>query len=361
MKTERIQDQNSPGYQDFRDFTANGPKGHILQSYEWGEVKEKTGWTPIRFLVREEDETVVAAASVLKRKMPGMNRYLFYVPRGPVMDFSDDRVVDYVLGEIKKLAKEHNAFLLKIDPDLKKSEELTKRLKAKGMVTKEGSLNFEGIQPKFVFRLDISDKTEEELLAQMDRKTRYNIRLAEKKGVTVREAKTKEDLHDFYRILKVTAERDRFQIRSEAYFEWIWDSLVKNGLAKIFLADYENEVISGTLAGLYGDKVWYMYGASDNRQRDKMPNYLLQWTMIKWAKEENCNLYDFRGVSGDLNPGNPLYGLYRFKKGFKGEFTEFVGEFDLPYSKFLYFSYEKAVPFYKKIRRRLRGGGKSKK
>ena len=101
-----------------------------------------------------------------------------------------------------------------------------------------------------------------------------------------------------------------------------------------------------------GDKAWYLYGASSNRHRNLMPNYLIQWEMIRWAREQGCTLYDFRGVSGDLNEDNPLYGLYRFKKGFGGEFTEFIGEWDQIYSPVFYWLFNHVLPIYLKIRRR---------
>ena len=98
--------------------------------------------------------------------------------------------------------------------------------------------------------------------------------------------------------------------------------------ARLYMAYADGVAIAGTLAILYGDKVWYLYGASDNAFRNAMPNYLLQWEMIRWAVERGCNVYDFRGVSGDLSEDNPLYGLYRFKKGFGGDLVEFAGEFN---------------------------------
>ena len=122
--------------------------------------------------------------------------------------------------------------------------------------------------------------------------------------------------------------------------------MVIPGLARFFLAEYEGEAIAGTLALKLGDKAWYLYGASSNRHRNVMPNYLLQWTMITWARESGCTLYDFRGVSGDLSEDNPLYGLYRFKKGFNGDLVEFVGEWDKVYSPFFYWLWTRALPLY---------------
>ena len=145
-----------------------------------------------------------------------------------------------------------------------------------------------------------------------------------------------------------TCERDNFLVRPYSYFEELWDYLVEKGYAKLFMAEYEGKYIAGTLVFLFGQKAIYIYGASSNSHRNVMPNYLIQWTMIKWAKANGAKVYDFRGVPGDLTEDNPLYGLYRFKKGFNGDYVEFVGEYDLVYSPFFYWLWNTAEPVYQK-------------
>jgi peptidoglycan pentaglycine glycine transferase (the first glycine) len=345
----KIIKQNEKDY--FNDFMANGPKGHILQSYEWGEVKRHTGWEPIRLLVEDEGKPV-AGISILKRRIPipGLNKCIFYAPRGPVADYTDKSTLRFLFSKVKTVAKKHGAIMIKIDPDIKSpNEKVINTLKSFGFKHRESGPNFEGVQPNFVFRLPL-DKQLDEILMDFHHKTRYNIRLAKRRGVKVKEG-SKEDLKAFYGILQETCIRDKFLVRGYDYFETIWEELGKKGLAKLFMAEYEGKYIAGSLAFIFGDKAWYMYGASSNENRNVMPNYALQWAMIEWAKQNNCKLYDFRGVSGDLSPDNPLYGLYRFKKGFNGEFTEFIGEFDLPLSSFFYFLWERAIPIYRQIRR----------
>jgi len=192
---------------------------------------------------------------------------------------------------------------------------------------------------------------EEELLANMHAKTRYNIRLADRKGVKVRLVEDKADLRIFYQVLTETAERDQFLIRGYSYFESIWDEMVPTGYAKFFLVESpEGETIAGALLMTIGDKAWYLYGASSNAHRNLMPNYLMQWEMIRWSRQQGCTLYDFRGVSGDItDESNPLYGLYRFKKGFGGELTEFIGDWDCVYSPLFYSLWTKALPKYKAL------------
>lgn len=336
----------------FNSFIAAHPKGHFLQLWEWGMVKKGMGWEPIP-LILEQDGEIKAALLILKRRLPlpGLKKSIFYAPRGPVAATDNLHFHQLLFEGAQRIARKHGAIFLKIDPDVVNTDTGYQNILMQcGFRKKETGLNFEGVQPNYVFRLDITP-SEIKLLENMHSKWRYNIRLGRKKGVEVRQAVSKEDLPVFYNILQETAERDHFLIRGYEYFEWIWDYMVENGYAQIFLAEYQGEVIAATLAMILGDKAWYLYGASSNRQRQVMPNYLLQWEMITWARSQGCSLYDFRGVSGDVDESNPLYGLYRFKKGFNGVFTEFAGEWDYVYAPLLYFMWTRFLPVYmKKVR-----------
>lgn len=212
------------------------------------------------------------------------------------------------------------------------------------------------IQPKYVFRLNLSNKREEELLASFNQKTRYNIRLAIKKGVTVREG-TKEDLEIFYNIMKETGSRDNFFIRPLSYFEHLYDCMGK-GHVKLIIAEHEGNPIAAVMPILYGNKVWYLYGGSSNKYRNLMPNYLLQFEMMKWGLENNCDVYDFRGVSGFKDENDPQYGVYRFKKGFNGDFVEFVDELYIifnPLMNWIFNVSEKCYKSLSNIKSKLKG------
>lgn len=331
----------------FDTFMARHPKGHVLQTWGWGELKSRTGWKPWRLVLEKEGE-IVAGISILERKLPVIGTPIFYASRGPVLDWQDQELFDVLLTEVRKLANQRGAIFLKVDPDVPSSaQDLENYFKTRGFRSAESGKGFEGVQPKYVFRLDISPD-EETLLAQMHQKTRYNVKLAQKKGVKIRIG-TKADLPEFYRVLKETTERDRFLVRSYSYFEDMYDTLYPNGMAELFIAEFEGQVIAGTLALIIGEKAWYLYGASSNAHRNVMPNYLIQWEMIRWAKSRGCTLYDFRGVPGHLTEDNPLYGLYRFKKGFNGEYTEFIGEWDLVYRPFIYFLWTHLEPVYSDV------------
>lgn len=337
----------------FNNFVVQAPHKHVLQTWEWGEVKGKGQWQPYRMIIEQGEKQPVAALSLLARRIPVLGRQIFYAPRGPVGDLTNHEVMDFLFSEVRKLAREKGAIFLKIDPDVSiENHDLREYLQSRGFVAAGKTEGFEGLQPKFVFRLDLTS-AQETLLANFHSKTRYNIRLAVRKGVEIKENCGKEDLPIFYKILQETTARDKFLVRPYSYFEEMWDCLVPSGYLKLFLAYYQGEPIAGTLAYLFGDTAWYIYGASANAYRNVMPNYLLQWTMIKWAQANNCKIYDFRGVSGDLSEDNPLYGLYRFKKGFNGTFTEFVGEYDLVFSPFYYRLWATLEPFYQKNIRRL--------
>lgn len=339
----------------YNKFIAAAEKGHILQAYEWGEIKGKGEWQPLRLLIEDNSGMPQAALSVLQRSIPGSGKTIFYAPRGPVGDINNWELMDFLFAEARKLAIRQKAIMLKIDPDVPlKENRFASYLHSRGFRRVDSGQGFEGVQPRFVFRLDIN-ASEEELFNNFHPKTRYNIRLAQKKGVVIREDLTRDVLPVFYDLLKETTERDRFLVRPYQYFEDLWDVLVPQGQLKLFMAYYQGEAIAGTLAFILGDKAWYIYGASSNRSRNVMPNYLLQWTMIRWAKANNCKMYDFRGVPGHLTEENPLYGLYRFKKGFNGEFTEFIGEYDLVFAPFWYWAWRFLLPVYQKNVRRIIG------
>lgn len=317
-----------------------------MQSDEWANLKRD--WLHEVAVSKDDSGNINGSMSILIRKLPFLPYTLMYSPRGPVCDVDDRAVLATLTDEVKKLAAKHKAYVFKIDPDVKSScSEFTENMKSLGYCLNQ-SKNFEAIQPNYVFRLDLRGKSSDDVLAGMHSKTRYNIKVAQKKGVEVKVG-SRDDLPEFHKIMLETGVRDKFVTRSLEYFQQMYDSL--SDYCRLYIAVFNDKIIAGSLAVLYGDKVWYVYGASSNAYRNVMPNYLLQWEMIKWALENKCNLYDFRGVSGDLNPDNPLYGLYRFKKGYGGEFTEFVGEFELEFNRFVSLAVRYGLSFFMKLRK----------
>ncbi|MTI85556.1 MAG: aminoacyltransferase [Firmicutes bacterium] len=335
--------------QEYTEYIKNHAKGHFLQTIEWSKVKQD--WDNIWFVIKDAGE-IKGAGSILLRKLPVVGKTFMYCPRGPVLDYSDRDILKFFNTEMQQVAKKYKGLMLKIDPDIEISrQDVIDNLWGTGFTQKPQTLNFEGIQPRFVSRLDIAPDLDD-IMAGFHSKTRYNIRLAGRKGVNVRVGE-RNDLKRFQEIMEETGTRDNFVVRKLAYFEKMYDALVPPGYMRLFVAEHEGEMLAGTICTRFGDKCWYLYGASSNTKRSLMPNYALQWEMIKWAKESGCTLYDFRGISGDLDPSNPLYGLYRFKKGFQGSYTEFIGEFDLIFDPLMYKLWDKGVPLAKKLRSKM--------
>lgn len=335
--------------QELDAFVASHPKGHFMQQSAWSKVKNNWMWRGI--LCRNEQNEIVGSMAVLIRRLPGGLPYsLLYAPRGPVCDLHDKAVFTELMDAAGQLAKEFSAYQLQIDTDtLVTDTEYEKIALDYGFTAGARTKNFEGIQPRFVIRMDIEGKTEDEVFASFHSKTRYNVRVAKKNNVEV-VIKGAEAAEEFHTIMVETGSRDNFTIRPADYFRRMVEAYGDN--ARIYMAYHDGQAIAGTLALHCGDKVWYLYGASSNEQRNKMPNYLLQWEMIRWAVENHCRVYDFRGISGDLDENNPLYGLYRFKKGFCPEITEFIGDFYYVYKP----AVNKAVNTAQKLRKKIRKG-----
>jgi len=324
-------------------------KSSFMQTPLWAKVKSE--WKNKEIILRDENGKIIAYLLVLIRKVPYLDYKIMYSPRGPVCNIENAQILTKLTDEIKKIAKKEKAYIFRIDPDVPKENVKFINQMIKLGYNLKTSKNFEGIQPNFVFRLNIENKDEDEIFNSFHQKWRYNIRLASRKGVEVLIG-SRNDLPRFTEIMKETGARDNFITRNLKYFEKMYDELGEN--LRLYIARLNGEIIAGTIAIHFCDKVWYLYGASSNKSRNVMPNYLLQWEMIKWAIAEKCRIYDFRGVSGDLSPENPLYGLYRFKKGFNGDFTEFVGEFQLVFKPFVNSALNFADKFRKKAMRYIK-------
>ena len=331
-------------------FVASHPKGHFMQTSLWARQKPGFKWEAV--VSRGEDGAIKGSLALLIRKVPFLPVTLMYGGRGPVCGIHDERTVAELVGGAKALAQKYRSYTIKLDPDVPAGDaRFLEILERHGFKAAGTSRNFEGIQPRFVFRLDIGDKTEDEIFAAFHSKTRYNIRLAERRGVKTEIRADGRALDDFARLMFDTGIRDGFVTRPRAYFESMLRNLEEH--ARLYMAYHDGEAIAGSLAVWFGDKVWYLYGASANERRELMPNYLLQWSMLRWAVEKKCRVYDFRGVSGDLSEDNPLYGLYRFKKGFGGEFCEFVGELDCVSNRAVSFAVDKGEKAMRRARRTL--------
>ena len=336
--------QNKKDEEEYSDFLEKHERCNFQQSLEWAKVKQS--WKREVILAEDTNGKINGSLMVLVRKIPFFGN-IMYSARGPVCDIHNIEVLRQITEGAKELAKKYNAIVLRIEPDIKSDDTDFRNIMLElGYSIKDDAKNFrDEIQPRYVFRLDTKNKTEDEIFKNFHQKTRYNVRLATKKGVTVKEG-TREDLKDFHKIMVTTGIRDGFITRPLEYFEKMYDCLGPEHM-KIFMAYYDGKPISGVIPIMYGNKTWYLYGASSNEHRNLMPNYLLQWEMIKIAISRKSDIYDLRGVPGIADDSN---GLYRFKKGFGAEYTEFIGEVYIPFKPLTY----KAYKFSEKMFRSLR-------
>ena len=329
---------------EYTEFLETHERCNFQQSIEWSKVK--TSWKSEVILAEDKKGKIIGSLMVWVRKIPVFG-YIMYSARGPVCDIHDIEVLEQLTEGAKELAKKYKAIVLRIEPDIKSGDEEFRRIMLDlGYKIKDDAKNFrEEIQPRYVFRLDVKNKTEDELFQNFHQKTRYNIRLATKKGVVIKEG-TREDLKEFHKIMVTTGIRDGFITRPLEYFEKMYDEMAPDHM-KLLMAYYEDKPISGVIPIMYGNKTWYLYGASSNEHRNLMPNYLLQWEMIKMAIQNKSDVFDLRGVPGIADNSN---GLYRFKKGFGAEYTEFIGEVNIEFKPFKYRMYKLAEKTFRNLR-----------
>ena len=318
---------------------------HVLQSGPWGDLKAAFGWDAAR-LGLVDDGRLVAGGQILFKKLVGGLTQLAYVPRGPVVDWADRRLVTMLLTAMAQQARARGALVLSIEPDLLDGTGNQELLVSYGLVPSPlGS-----VQPQRTIMVDIGGE-EEGVLAAMKSKTRYNIRLAGRKGVTVRSG-SEADLPVFNRLMAETAERDSFGVHIPEYYRQAYRLFSARGWVSLLLAEAEGEPVAALMAFALGSRAWYFFGASGDAHREKMPNYLLQWEAMRWARSRGCEEYDMWGVPDeeleDLEEGfthrrDGLWGVYRFKRGFGGRLVRTVGAWDLPLRTGSYRLYTTAV------------------
>ncbi|MBI4728240.1 MAG: peptidoglycan bridge formation glycyltransferase FemA/FemB family protein [Acidobacteria bacterium] len=337
----------------FDAFVSSSPLADALQSWEWGEVKRASGWRPLRLMALEAGE-VAGTCSVLTARPARGFPPIAYAPRGPVLDLARPDVLAALLRGVREHARP--AFAFTCDPPVEAGSEGARALAAAGLRRVDAG-GFGGVQPSTVMVLDLSPPLEE-IFGGFKSKWRYNVRLAERRGVEVREA-ARGDLGVFCDLLRETARRDGFLIRDRSYYQAIWDNLEPAGILRTFLAERGGRPIAGVMLFVMGDRAIYVYGASSNEERNSMPNHLLQWHAIRWAKERGLALYDFRGVS-PVRDGKPaderLAGLGRFKEGFGARTVQYAGQLDLPLRPGWYALWRVAAPRAIALAKRLRRG-----
>lgn len=327
------------------------PGSHLLQTWEWGAFKQHYGWQPTRLVWRRPDGSAAAAAQILARSGPGRLRVL-YCPRGPILDWSHTETQTIVLRDLASLAGRRGVIEIKIDPDLpvgyglpgsdQASDEPLGRTVAERLRETGWRFSPQQVQFRNTFLLDLTFE-EDALLARMHQKTRYNVRLAQRRGVVVRPAGVRE-LDLLYRIYAETSVRDGFVIRPAAYYRQVWGDFASAGLAQPFLAEVEGEPVAGLIVYRFAARAWYLYGMSRDLHRERMPNHLLQWEAIRWARRQGCRSYDFWGAPDRFDPADPMWGVHRFKQGFGARLVRTLGAWDYSARPTLYHLYSLILP-----------------
>jgi lipid II:glycine glycyltransferase (peptidoglycan interpeptide bridge formation enzyme) len=328
---------------EWNSLITNLPHSHILQTWEWGEFKSRYGWSARRFAWRDATGQAVAAAQILRRRLSLLpaSRLLpsiDYVPKGPLLDWSDASLRSHVLDDLESLARRERAIFVKIDPDVSTEEAAV----ISDLRYRRWGFSRDQVQFRHTAVLDLHG-AEDEILARMKPKTRYNIRLAEKRGVRIR-AGSLADLDLLYRLYAETSVRDGFVIRSPDYYRHAWGQFIQAGLAKPFIADVEGEPVGALILFRFAHTAWYLYGMSRSVHREKMPNHLLQWEAIRWARAQGCIAYDFWGAPDEFVESDPMWGVWKFKEGFGGQIARHVGAWDYAPSPTQYWLYTTVVP-----------------
>jgi lipid II:glycine glycyltransferase (peptidoglycan interpeptide bridge formation enzyme) len=326
------------------------PYAHVLQTWEWGEFKRATtGWQPLRLAFRSEGR-LLALASV--GAGGGGPLTVMYAPKGPAFATDDPADWALVVDALQRLARQRRAVWLKLDPDVVAATGVpgeaddaphpagtafTQMLERRGWRFSDDQVQFRN-----TVKIDLT-RSEDALLAAMSQNTRRKVRVAEREGVRVRVGTT-DDLALLYDLYRVTGERDRFLIRPPAYYEQAWRVFMEAGLAQPLIAELGGEAIAHVILFHFGQTCWYFYGASSNAARDAMPNYLLQWEAMRWAKARGSRVYDLWGAPNTFSEADPMWGVYAFKRGFRGVVTRHVGAWDYAPFPPLYAAYTRLWP-----------------
>ncbi len=309
-------------------FLSSAADAHVLQTAAWGELKSAFGWQPQRIRVGQ------TGAQILFRHVAGFS--VAYLPKGPLgPDWPS------LWPEVDRLCRQKRAIVLKVEPDRWDFEPLDASVSLPGF-------RADGIpvQPRRTLVISL-EGPESAWLERMKQKTRYNIRLAERKEITVLPT---SDVDGFYALMQTTGQRDGFGVHSLEYYRRAYDLFHSRGLAELLLAEFEGHPLAALMVFALGKRSWYLYGASNDQERNRMPTYLLQFEAMRWAAARGCTEYDLWGVpdededvleAGFEQRSDDLWGVYRFKRGFGGALRRAAPTYEKVYNPLLYALYRR--------------------
>jgi lipid II:glycine glycyltransferase (peptidoglycan interpeptide bridge formation enzyme) len=327
---------------------------HIFQSYLYLKAKVNykfpDKWKPILIQIKDE-EKVIFSCGILKWKNPFLPFSFLWAPRGPNFLEYDENILKFFYEKMVEIGKREKAVFFVFSPYIKNDEWNISDLG----IFEEIKLKIPTVaMPEPVLTLSLEEDLDS-IFKKMEKDTRYMIRRAEKEGLSFIESKNLDDLKFFHKILKDSGKRKKFPVRKFSYLKNLWLNLFENDNLHLFFSEKDGKILSGAVILNYGQKCWWLYGASlSNVKNNLYPNHFLQWNIIKWAKEKGINFYDLRGAMGyNHPPTSPGYGVYHFKKGFGSQLLFFNGELGIVYKKKIYkvieFIFKKVITFLKKF------------
>ena len=355
----------------WNDLIAGLPDAHLLQSFEWGRLKALYGWQTVYMvwlqgrqepLVVEDAQALaglqpldVLAAALVQRKLVLGRRFaarlcILYSPKGPLLRWDDANLRGRVLDDLQVFARRQGAIFFKFDPDVVLGRgvpgtgsdqpdplglAIERELTARGWQYSQ-----EQIQFRNTVLLDVA-LSDDDLLARMKQKTRYNVRLGPRKGLSVRQAEER-DWPMLYRMYAETSVRDGFVIRDEAYYRASWKIFQASSAALI--AEGDGEAVAAVYLYHFAGRAYYIYGMSREAQREKMPNYMLQFEAMRWAREHGCRVYDLWGAPEVFDESDSLWGVFRFKEGLGGQVSRTLGAWDYAPNRLWYLAYTQVMP-----------------
>jgi lipid II:glycine glycyltransferase (peptidoglycan interpeptide bridge formation enzyme) len=332
--------------QQWDDFLTGQPRGHLLQSYEWGELNTYLGGRTRRLAALENGRVVgvmqLSIAPVpIPVSIPGLHPTWLYCSRGPTVESPDSPALAALIESAHALARRERAVVLRLEPNIADDDpQMDAWLAAyRGLGFQTNPIAIHGRRS---WVLDIRPDAEQ-LLANFKMTWRQNVRVSERKGVTVREAESDADFDAYYQLLEITSERDAFFIHSKDYHKEILRTFAAKGDAVLYLAEHEGEPLAAKMLIRFGDWCWDMFGASSNNKRNLKATYLLQYRCFQWAQSKGCSYFDFRTIPEVLEPGEEMWGVYEYKKGFGGFSRLNIPTQDYVYRPLIYGAWRKTV------------------
>lgn len=316
-------------FEEWNQLIHDHPKTHLLQTGAWGELKSAFGWEPVRLVGQG------LGAQLLFRHLP-LGLTFAYLPKGPIILHPKSENHADFWGEVDLFCKNRRAIFLKVEPDGWENEDMFPPLPLGGF-----HLSSLHVQPRSTLVIDLR-RSQDEVFNCMKPKTRYNIRLAGRKGVTIR---ISDDIGKFHQLMNVTSHREAFHVHSLEYYQRAYNLFHPLGQCELFFAENQERILAGLMVFAFGDSAYYLYGASADVERNRKPTYPLQWEAICWAQAKGCLEYDMWGIPDDASGTREeeqeeredgLWGVYRFKRGFGGVVKHAFHAYDRIYNPLLY-------------------------